>query len=72
MAKKKHKKTSSYGKQTLKALFIGISVVFFWRGAWGLMDIYLFPHDMLLSSTLSLGIGVGILFATHYIVKELI
>ncbi len=72
MAKRKDHNTNLYAKQIVKALLIGVSVVFFWRGAWGLMDLYLFPNDMTVSYVLSLVIGLGVLFATHYIVKELI
>lgn len=70
MAKNKNKMDTST-KQVVKAIFIGVSVVFFWRGAWGLMDLYLFPNDLALSYALSLLIGVGVLLTTHYIVKEL-
>lgn len=73
MAKNKSKKRNkSYVRQTVKALLIGTAVVFFWRGTWGLMDLYLFPNDLMLSSVSSVLIGLGILGATHYIVKELI
>lgn len=58
-------------EQTIKAVLIGLAVISFWRGAWGLMDMYLFPNNLLLSNLLSLVIGVGILWATHYVVKEL-
>jgi hypothetical protein len=56
----------------LMAMGIGISVVAFWRGTWGLMDLYLFPNNPTLSSFASLAIGVIILYLTHYLVRELI
>lgn len=55
----------------LMALGIGVSVILFWRGAWGLMDLYLFPNNLTLSYAASFVIGFVILYATHYIVKEL-
>ncbi|MFP4117874.1 MAG: hypothetical protein ACLFTR_03035 [Candidatus Woesearchaeota archaeon] len=58
-------------KQALFTLFIGLSVVAFWRGAWGIMDIYLFPDDYELSSWVSIVIGLFILYATHYWTREL-
>jgi len=53
------------------AIGIGIAVVSFWRGAWGLMDIYLFPENPTLSFSASFIIGFVILYITHYIVREL-
>jgi len=29
----------------LHAVMIATAVVFFWRGAWGLMDLYLIPSN---------------------------
>lgn len=51
---------------------VGISLVAFWRGAWGLMDLYLFPQNPTLSFTASIGVGFFILLVSHYAVKELI
>lgn len=55
----------------LFALLIGFAVVAFWRGAWGILDVYLFPDDYHLSSIASLCIGLGLLGLTDYLVKEL-
>ncbi|OGH16511.1 MAG: hypothetical protein A3C30_04975 [Candidatus Levybacteria bacterium RIFCSPHIGHO2_02_FULL_40_18] len=55
----------------IMAIGIGIAVVSFWRGAWGLMDIYLFPENPTLSFSASFIIGFVILYITHYIVREL-
>ena len=46
-------------------LLIAIAVVLFWRGAWGLMDLYVFPENTLLSYITSLVLGLVILFTTH-------
>lgn len=53
------------------ALLIGAAVVSFWRGVWGLMDVYLFPDNYELSSWTSFLAGVTVLGVTHYIVDEL-
>ncbi len=55
-----------------KAVVVGLGVVLFWRGAWGLMDLYLFPDNQHISFLTSLGLGSAILAATHYLVKELL
>ena len=55
----------------ITAIFVGISVVSFWRGAWGLMDLYLFPRNLTISYVFSLFLGLAVLSITHYIVKEL-
>ncbi len=66
----KFKRMSNF-KQILFALLIGIAVVSFWRGVWGLLDIYLFPNNGELSLWVSLIASVVVLVGTHYIVKEL-
>jgi len=58
-------------KQLLFTLLIGLSVVFFWKGAWGILDIYLFPNNLELSSWVSIVIGLSILYVTHYWTREL-
>jgi hypothetical protein len=57
--------------RALFVLLIGLSVVSFWRGAWGIMDTYLFPNSYELSSWVSILIGSIILYVTHYWTKEL-
>lgn len=53
-------------------MLIAMSVVLFWRGAWGLMDLYVFPDNDLLSYLVSLAVGIGILFATQKLADELL
>ena len=53
------------------AIVIGVAVVAFWRGVWGLLDLYLFPQNELLSYVASTLFGIIILSITHYITKEL-
>jgi hypothetical protein len=62
-------------KRTLKNMFyiiiIAFAIVAFWRGIWGLMDFYLFPKNQVLSFSLSILIGVLILYATKNLLKKL-
>ena len=66
----KFKQMGSF-KQILFALLIGFAVISFWRGVWGLLDIYLLPNNQSASFWISIIIGIVILTATHYSVKEL-
>lgn len=58
-------------QQAIFTLLIGAAVVSFWRGAWGLMDVYIMPDDYELSSWASLLLGLAILAFTHHWTKEL-
>ena len=53
------------------ALLIGTAVISVWRGIWNLLDLYLYPTDLVLSSILSIAIGLIILIFTHQTAKEL-
>jgi hypothetical protein len=53
------------------ALLIGTAVISVWRGIWNLLDLYLYPNDLVLSSILSITIGLIILIFTHQTAKEL-
>ena len=64
-------KKRSKTKNILLAILIGSAVISFWRGLWGLMDIYLFPKNSALSFLASVIIGLIILTLTHYTTKEL-
>lgn len=57
--------------QVIFSIIIGLAVVFFWRGAWGIMDVYIFPGHYELSSWVSLKLGIFILASTHYLTKKL-
>jgi len=74
MPKSKHHFDSKHKlhHKLLMAIGIGISVIAFWRGVWGLMDLYLFPNNPTLSFSASFLIGFIILYATRYLVHELI
>lgn len=47
-----------------RVILIAVAVVLFWRGAWGLMDLYVFPDHELISYIVSLAAGLVILFFT--------
>jgi hypothetical protein len=53
-------------------ILIATSVVLFWRGAWGLMDLYIFPDNLPLSYASSLALGILILIITRKLFDELL
>lgn len=57
--------------QTMFAIVIAFAVVAFWRGTWGIMDVYFFPNSAELSMWGSFFLGLAILIGTHYVAKEL-
>lgn len=67
------KKIATFKKRhkVVFAIIIGLAVVAFWRGAWGIMDVYVFPNNYGISSIVCLMVGMGLLYATNYIVEEL-
>jgi hypothetical protein len=73
MPKFKHRKyKQKLHHKLIMAMGIGIAVVAFWRGAWGLMDLYLFPGNEFLSFASSFVIGFVVLYLTHYLIQELL
>jgi hypothetical protein len=68
-----HNKLNSFKKKhkVLFAILIGFSVVSFWRGVWGILDVFVFPNNYALSSIVSLVFGIGLLAVTNYIIEEL-
>ena len=57
--------------QIFFAIIIAFAVISFWRGLWGLMDIYIFPANPPMRFSLLVLIGLIILASTHYAAKEL-
>jgi len=57
-------------KTTIKDIFpiiiMSIAIVGFWRGIWGIMDLYLFPDKFLMSSLFSTLIGIIILLGISF------
>ncbi|MBU4070309.1 MAG: hypothetical protein KJ646_04970 [Nanoarchaeota archaeon] len=62
-------------ERTLKNIFytilIAFGIVCFWRGVWGLMDLYLFPGNHALSFSISILIGILILYLTKNLLDKL-
>lgn len=56
--------------QVLFAVIVAFGVVAFWRGAWGVMDVLITPDDYLLSSLISLKLGLVILIGLHVVVTQ--
>ena len=66
------KKRESHFKKVAFTLLIAFAVISFWRGAWGLMDLYFFPSNHLVSLLVSLFLGISILYFTKHLIKHLI
>jgi len=50
-------------KRVSLTLLIAFAIVSFWRGVWGIMDIYLFPENLLLSFSVSILIGIVVIYS---------
>jgi len=66
------KKRESHFKRVVFTIIVAFAIIAFWRGAWGLMDIYLFPKNHPLSLIVSLVMGILILYFTNHLIKHLI
>lgn len=55
--------------QIIWSLVIATALVSIWRGIWGLMDKFIFPNDLVLSSITTLVLGIIIFAITHYKLK---
>lgn len=44
-------------------IIAALAIVSFWRGVWGLMDLYMFPENEPLSFSISVVIGLIILYS---------
>ncbi len=64
---KKRKKVKLF-----KTLVAGIAIVFVWRGIWGLLDIFLFPQNPVLSYVFSALFGLTILYIDDFSLDELV
>lgn len=53
-------------------LVIAFAIISFWRGVWGLMDLYLFPQNHTISLLASILVGIVILYSTENLIKKLI
>jgi len=59
-------------EKVFDTLVIAFAIVLFWRGVWGLMDLYLFPSNHAVSYVISIVLGVAILYTTKNLVKNLV
>lgn len=55
-----------------RTIIIAFAIILFWRGIWGLMDLYLFPKNHLMSYIVSIIIGIIILYETETLTGKLI
>lgn len=53
-------------KDIIPIIIISIAIVSFWRGIWGLMDLYIYPNNSLLSHSISVGIGLIVIIAITF------
>jgi hypothetical protein len=58
--------------QVIFSLIIGVAVVAFWRGAWGLFDAYFLPNHHFARLWSLMGLSVIILYVTDYLVKKML
>jgi len=47
-------------------IIASIAIVCFWRGVWGLMDVYLFPGNSTLSFLTSITLGIIVLIGIAF------
>jgi len=59
-------------RTNLYLVLAGLAIIMFWRGLWGLMDLYLFPENLALSYSVSAIVGLLILYLNDRRLKELI
>jgi hypothetical protein len=54
------------------AIIIGAGVVSFWRGVWNLLDLYLFPTNLIVSNFVSVFLGLYIIIFLGELTRKLI
>ena len=59
-------------KEVGRTIIVAFAIILFWRGVWGLMDVFLFPNNLMLSYIISIIVGVLILYETESITGKLI
>ena len=65
------KKEPSLYQHVASIVLTAGAVVLFWRGAWGLMDHFLFPETPILSYFVSIFLGLLILYLDDKKISEL-
>lgn len=58
-------------KNILFTIVIAFAIVSFWRGIWGLMDLYLFPENQVVSLLVSVLLGIIILYLSKHLLTSL-
>jgi len=58
--------------QLIFTLIIMSGMISLWRGIWGLLDIFLFPSDKIISYSLSIILGILVIALTHYSINRLV
>ena len=56
---------------TLNAVIVVMAIIMLWRGIWGLLDLYLFPANPVLSYLTCLGLGALVLYLDDFSLKDL-
>ena len=60
-----------WNNEFIRNIIIVIGIVMVWRGAWALLDMYLFPTKPFLSAIISIIIGAIILYLPDGSLKDL-
>ena len=65
-------KNKNLGK-LVYTIILGFALIAFWRGVWGILDLYLFPSKPLISFIISILIGIiTIYLAKHHLADRLV
>ena len=56
---------------SINAIVVVLAIVMLWRGIWGLLDLYVFPGNPLLSDLTCLGLGALILYLDDFSLNDL-
>jgi hypothetical protein len=65
------KKKLSGVEKFIRILIAASGIILIWRGIWGVADVLLLPDNYLLSSTVSIIIGIILLALTHTRIRDL-
>lgn len=60
-----------YKYHLLDSIVVVVAIIMLWRGIWGLMDMYLFPGNPLISYSVSVGVGLLLLFLDDFKLTEI-
>ncbi|MBT4209761.1 MAG: hypothetical protein HOE19_02510 [Candidatus Komeilibacteria bacterium] len=57
--------------RNLYALIVGMAIILYWRGIWGLADVYMFPENQAISFAVSAIVGILLLFINDFKLDEI-